>query len=71
MHRKKYMILFPPFFLIFVLLVIFLPVNQKHYIALAPIAMWAFYYIWIFIEKKRKKIMWKNPPMKTIKIIRN
>ena len=67
MHRKKYMILFPPFFLIFVLLVIFLPVNQKHYIALAPLAMWAFYYTWIFIEKKRKKDYVEKPTYENIK----
>ncbi len=54
MHWKKYAILAPPFLLIGVLLSIYLPVGQKQYAIVVALVFWAFYYIWVFIEKKRK-----------------
>ena len=54
MHWKKYAILTPPFLLIGVLLSIYLPVGQKQYAIVVALVFWAFYYIWVFIEKKRK-----------------
>ncbi|RDI38025.1 hypothetical protein [Falsibacillus pallidus] len=55
MHWKKYTILLPPFILIALLMAIYLPSGQKHYVILAALVFWAFYYTWIFIEKKRGK----------------
>jgi len=54
MHWKKYAILTPPFLLIGVLLSIYLPVGQKQYAIVVALVFWVFYYIWVFIEKKRK-----------------
>lgn len=55
MHWKKYAILLPPFILIGLLLVFYLPLGQKHYALLGALVFWAFYYTWVYIEKKRKK----------------
>ncbi len=55
MHWKKYAILLPPFVLIALLLVFYLPLGQKHYAILVALLFWAFYYTWVYIEKKRKK----------------
>lgn len=55
MHWKKYAILLPPFVLIGILFVLYLPSSQKHYGISVALVFWAFYYTWIYIEKKRGK----------------
>ena len=56
MHWKKYAIFTPPFLLIGVLLAICLPPSQKHYAILFSLVFWAFYYTWVAIEEKGRKI---------------
>ena len=55
MHWKKYAILTPPFLIIGVLLILYLPPSQKHYGMLFSLVFWVAYYTWIAMEEKRKK----------------
>jgi uncharacterized membrane protein YfcA len=54
MHWKKYAILLPPFVLIGLLLLNYLPTGQKHYAILVALVFWVFYYVWVYIDRKRK-----------------
>ncbi|WP_077617526.1 hypothetical protein [Bacillus sinesaloumensis] len=53
MHWKKYAMLLPPFVLIGLLLLFYLPTGQKHYAILVALVFWAVYYAWVCIDKKR------------------
>ena len=55
MHWKKYAILIPPFLLIGVLLITYLPPDQKHYVMLFSLLFWVAYYTWIAIEEKKEE----------------
>nr|WP_304217145.1 hypothetical protein [Fredinandcohnia onubensis] len=55
MHWKKYAILLPPFVLIGLLLLFYLPTGQKHFAILIALVFWTFYYTWVYIDKKRRK----------------
>lgn len=43
----------PPFLILAIGLIIYLPQEHKSYAFLAIIVFWIIYYTWIFIEKKR------------------
>lgn len=66
MHWGKYAILTPPFLLIGTLLAIYLPMGQKHYAILVALVFWAFYYAWVYVEKKKIKDDSKAPNFKCI-----
>ncbi|MCZ1269129.1 hypothetical protein EIH79_30885 [Paenibacillus tundrae] len=53
--KKKYFILMPPMLIIGLLIMYFLPVNQRAYVFLVPIVFWLIYYIWVFVERKKYK----------------
>ncbi|WP_153406523.1 hypothetical protein [Gracilibacillus oryzae] len=55
MHWKKYVLLLPPFVLIGVLMLTYLPPEQTPYTILAVVAFWLCYYMWVFIDKKRNR----------------
>jgi hypothetical protein len=55
MHRKKYWILLPPFLILGILLIIYLPATQTVWAISVPIGFWAAYYGWIYMEKKLKE----------------
>ncbi|SHF98803.1 hypothetical protein [Ornithinibacillus halophilus] len=62
MHWKKYAILTPPFLLIGIFLIAFLPIEQRYYAFIVVLIFWVFYYAWVLIEKKRKKDDIENTP---------
>jgi hypothetical protein len=55
MHRKKYWLLLPPFLIVGILLIIYLPDNQNFWALCVPLGFWAVYYGWIYMEKKLKE----------------
>ncbi|MBD8006227.1 hypothetical protein [Bacillus norwichensis] len=55
MDKKKYFILFPPFLMLGIVLIIVLPEHRTFYAFLAIPVFWITYYYWIFIEKKKRK----------------
>lgn len=56
MHWKKYAILTPLFLFMGIVLAFYFPVGQKHYAILVALVFWVFYYVWVYIEKKNKKL---------------
>ncbi|WP_262174695.1 SoxR reducing system RseC family protein [Saccharococcus sp. Marseille-Q5394] len=55
MHKKKYFILLPPALIIGIILLYYLPTEDRAYVFLAPIAFWIIYYSWIYVEKRNTK----------------
>ncbi|MNI35583.1 hypothetical protein D3C73_896090 [compost metagenome] len=56
LHKKKYAILLPPFFIIGLIFLFTLPADRRMYYVFAVLLVfWLTYYSWIFIEEKRKK----------------
>ncbi len=55
MTNKKYWILMPPFLLIGLLLVIYLPQNLKPLAILTALVFWCVYYIWTYIERNKER----------------
>ncbi|MGP4077397.1 hypothetical protein [Halobacillus sp. K22] len=51
--NKRYWILMPPFLLMTVLLVIFLPIEHRWYAFLPIIVFWIVYYIWNYYSQKK------------------
>lgn len=54
MDKKKYFILFPPFLILGIVLIIILPDHRTFYAFLAILGFWITYYCWIFLEKKKR-----------------
>ncbi|GIN94930.1 hypothetical protein J6TS1_08000 [Siminovitchia terrae] len=52
MDKKKYFILFPPFLILGIVLIIILPDHCTFYAFLPILGFWITYYCWIFLEKK-------------------
>ncbi|WP_223254272.1 hypothetical protein [Halobacillus halophilus] len=50
--NKRYWILMPPFLLMTVLLVIFLPIEYRWYSFLPIVVFWMVYYIWNYYSEK-------------------
>ena len=50
--NKRYWILMPPFLLLTVLLVVFLPIEYRWYSSLPIIVFWMVYYIWNYYSEK-------------------
>ncbi len=53
--NKKYWILMPPFLLIAVLLILYLPNDLKPYSIISVMIFWVTYYIWTYDDKKQNK----------------
>ena len=60
--KRKYWTLLPPFLLISILIIVYLPRNSKSSMIyfLVPLTFWIVYYTWIYVEKrlmeKKKKM---------------
>ncbi|RLQ93106.1 hypothetical protein D9X91_18930 [Falsibacillus albus] len=52
--KKRYWILMPPFLIIGIVLMKLSPQHLRPYVLLIPIVFWIVYYLWGYIEKKRK-----------------
>jgi len=50
--NKRYWILMPPFLLMTVLLVVFLPIEYRWYSFLPIVVFWMVYYIWNYYSVK-------------------
>ena len=50
--NKKYWILMPPFLILTIASVIYLPQDYRPYSFLVVIIFWIIYYAWNYIEKK-------------------
>ncbi len=53
--NKKYWILMPPFLLLAILLILFLPTDLKPYSIISVLIFWVTYYIWNYADKKQNK----------------
>lgn len=51
--NKKYWILMPPFLLLAVLLILYLPTDLKPYSIISVLIFWVTYYIWNYADKKQ------------------
>ncbi len=54
MYSKKYWLLFPPFFLVGMLLLFVLPRGKWPFVFLLPLIFWAVYYWWEKFDQKTK-----------------
>ncbi|HLU23579.1 MAG TPA: hypothetical protein VKZ77_14035 [Bacillaceae bacterium] len=52
---KFYFTMMPLLLVIGIILLIYLPENQRYYVFLIPILYWILYYFNMWIEKKRKQ----------------
>jgi len=55
MDKKKYNILLPPFLIIGILVIYFLPVEQMYMALFVPLLFWVSYYSWVEVEKRKKE----------------
>jgi len=53
--NKKYWILMPPFLLLAILLILFLPTDLKPYSIISVLIFWVTYYIWNYADKNQNK----------------
>ena len=53
--NKKYWILMPPFLLLAILLILYLPTDLKPYSIISVMIFWVTYYIWTYADKKQNK----------------
>ena len=53
--NKKYWILMPPFLLLAILLILYLPTDLKPYSIISVLIFWVTYYLWTSADKKKNK----------------
>lgn len=55
MDWKKYAILLPPFLLIGIVSLIYLPSGQRQYAIGVPLVFWVVYYTWCYFDEKSNR----------------
>lgn len=55
MDKKKYFILMPPFLILGLSLLYFLPSNNLFYALLTVAGFWIVYYVWLYYEKEKQR----------------
>jgi len=53
--NKKYWILMPPFLLLAILLILYLPTDLKPYSIISVLIFWITYYTWNYVDKTHTK----------------
>ncbi|MGG3622861.1 hypothetical protein ABES25_04770 [Bacillus gobiensis] len=54
MDKKKYFILMPPFLILGISLLYYLPKHKLFFAMLSVMGFWTVYYLWSNIEKKKR-----------------